>query len=139
MVVAKNPGIGRGRGGGRPTGKSSKPPRQVEEVRLRLTPQVADLLRRIADEQGIPAWKVVESAILGRTGANTASGPERPGAKLPPEVMEIACEAASFLADHEDRPAALEALRRAWKQALGIARLEVQSGTGADSKPISQD
>jgi hypothetical protein len=53
--------------------------------------------------------------------------------------MEIACEAASFLADHEDRPAALEALRRAWKQALGIARLEVQSGTGADSKPISQD
>ena len=128
MVVAKNPGIGRGRGGGRPPGKSTRPPREVEEVRLRLSPQAAELLRAAAEAGKVPTWRVVEAAILAAhdraPGSEVLPAAPGPGAgpALPPDVQKIAQEAASFLEAHQDRPAALKALRRAWKQALALAR-----------------
>ena len=123
MVVAKNPGVGRGRGGGRPPGKSSKPSRQVEEVRLRLSPHVAEMLRAAAEAGKVPAWRVVELAIL--AGHDGALPPMTP--PMPPEALEIAQEAAAFLEVQGDRRAALKALRRAWKQALALARHDLQA------------
>ena len=142
MAIAKNPGAGQGRGGGRPPGKSIKPPRQMEEVRLRLTPHVAVLLRTMAEDQGIPAWRVVESALLAgegvrvsRTeGVNAISPPSSGLVKetLPPEAHKIAQECAAFLEAHEDRRAALKALRRAWKQAIALARHDLKGRTGEE-------
>ena len=129
MVVAKNPGIGRGRGGGRPPGKSTKPARQVEEVRLRLSPHVAELLRAMAEDQGAPAWRVVELALLAGRPPELSPGMV-PGdedslipsaLQLPPEAQEIAQECAAFLEAAQDRPRAARTLRRAWGQALALA------------------
>lgn len=131
MVVAKNPGIGRGRGGGRPPGKSSKAPRQVEEVRLRLSPHVAELLRAMAEDQGAPAWRVVELALLGMGGKGAVQDAP-PAPSLPPEALEIAQEVAAFLEAQEDRPGAVRALRRAWKQALALARHGLAPRPGQD-------
>jgi len=115
MAVAKNPGIGQGRGGGRPKGKT----RDVEEMRLRLSPHVAELLRTLATQSQIPAWQVVERAILAMDGGAFEPTPTVP--PFPSEAREIALEAAAFLLTHENRHAALKVLRRAWKQALSLA------------------
>ena len=121
MAVAKNPGIGQGRGGGRPRGKT----REVEIVQLRLSPHAAELLRSLADQGKVPAWQVVETAILAAHAIAGVPAPT-PGQSLAPEAQEIAQEAAAFLEAAADRPAALKALRRAWKQALALAQREAR-------------
>lgn len=115
MAVAKNPGTGQGRGGGRPRREGA-----VEMVHLRLTPEAADMLRAIAEVQGIPAWQVVERLVL--------DGPPA----WPPEITAIATEAVAFLEAAEDRSAALRALRRSWKQTLILARHGLQEKAGPE-------
>ena len=122
MAVAKNPGAGQGRGGGRPKGKASEE-RDTKPVQLRLSPQVVELIRAAAEAGKVRPWRVVELAILAAHGG--APGPETstaPAKALPPVALEIAHECAAFLEDQVDRAAALRALRRAWKQALALAR-----------------
>jgi len=115
MAVAKNPGIGQGKGGGRPRGKT----RDVEEVRLRLSPHCAEVLRDLAERDQIPAWLVVERALLDSQDDSS----ETPSAhNLPAEALEIARECSAFLESQEDRPAALKAIRRAWEKALLLAK-----------------
>ncbi len=123
MVVAKSPGVGRGKGGGRPK-------REGERLRvagLDLSPRAAELLRAAAQAKKVPAWQIVERAILAMEGASIETtslatpGPN-PGHALPPEVLEIALEAATFLEAAKDRPRAIRALRRAWAHALALAR-----------------
>jgi hypothetical protein len=119
MAVAKQPGIGQGRGGGRPKGKT----RDVEEIRLRLSPHVAQLLRSTAEAGGVPVWRVVESAILALQGGTNSPTLAPP---LPPEAQEIASEVVAFLEAQVDRPAAIRVLRRAWRQAFALAFHELQ-------------
>jgi len=45
---------------------------------------------------------------------------------LAPDVLEIAGECAAFLDAQVNRPAALKALRRAWRQALVLARHDLR-------------
>ena len=113
MAIAKNPGAGQGRGGGRPRREEA-----VEMVHLRMTPKAAEMLRAIAEVQGIPAWQVVERFVL--------DGPPT----WPPEITEIATEAVVFLEGAQDRPAALRALRRSWRQTLLLARHDLQTAKG---------
>ena len=148
MAVAKNPGIGQGRGGGRPKGKASKPNRPQEErevkpIQLRLSAHAAELVQAAAEAGKVRPWRVVELAIL--AALEGAPGPDAspallagllqafPGAALPPEAQEIAQECAAFLEAQEDRPTALKALRRAWKQALALARHELTPAPAPDS------
>ena len=148
MVVAKNPGAGRGAGGGRPRRES-----EVEEVRLRLSPQAAAQLRDLAEARGVPAWRLVED-LVGQAPKGVAEmetpsafqmhevkkdtleseGGRVSNAILPQEVLEIAAEAAAFLAAQEDLSAALAALRRAWDRARAIAVHDL-----AGPAPASQD
>ena len=130
MAVAKNPGIGQGRGGGRPKGtaRETGQEREVKPVQLRLSPRAVELIQAAAEAGKVRPWQVVERAILAILAAldapmgGTSAAPPAP--PLPMEAMEIAQECAAFLEGQEDRPAALEALRRAWKQALALVRLE---------------
>ncbi len=119
MAIAKNPGAGRGAGGGRPRREG-----EVEEVRLRLSPQVAGQLRDLAEARGVPAWRLVEDLVS--QAPKGVPGMETPS--LPPAALEIAKEAAAFLAAQEDRGAALAALRRAWSQALALAQAKREMG-----------
>ena len=138
MVVAKNPGIGQGRGGGRPKGSANKPNRPQEErevkpVQLRLSAHVVELVQAAAEAGKVRPWLVVEQAILAHLDApqsgNVATAPD-PGPAtvllLPPEAQEIAQEIAAFLEAQKDRPAGVKALRRAWKQALALARHDLE-------------
>ena len=131
MVVAKNPGVGRGRGGGRPKGKT----RDVELLQLRMSPHAADLIRAAAEAGKVPAWRVVELAILaahdGPRAPSTDSTATAP-TSLPPEAQEIAQEAAAFMDAHVNCPAALAALRRAWKQALALAAHDLKARAGVE-------
>lgn len=118
MVYPKNPGIGRGKGGGRP--KRQDP---VEMLNLRLTPPVVEQLRVAAEAQGVPVWQVVERMVLqGSAAPDTSAGTARPD--LPPLALEIAQEAADFLAQAEDPEHAGKALRRWWRLALAKAEQE---------------
>ena len=119
MAVAKNPGIGQGRGGGRPHRVGP-----VKEVTLRLSPHAVELLRAAAEADNLPAWAVAERAILALQGEANAP-PQAP--PLPPEAQEIAAEVVVFLQAQEDRPAAVRVLRRAWKQSLALARHDLAS------------
>ena len=128
MAVAKNPGIGQGRGGGRPKGKARDLglEREVKAVQLRLSPRAVELVRAAAEVGKVRPWHVVELAILAAldTGQKRRPHPSRDltAPMMPPEAQEIAQECAAFLEAQENRPAALKALRRAWKQALALAR-----------------
>jgi hypothetical protein len=119
MVVAKNPGVGQGRGGGRP--RREEP---VQKVQLRLSPHAAELLRAAALAEKIPPWALVERTIIAALG-----GAEGPVATQPlsPEALEIAGECTAFLQAQEDRRAAVRALRRAWAQALSLAHHDLQT------------
>lgn len=116
MVKAKNPGIGQGRGGGRPRREGER----VKVAGLDLSPRAAELLRAAAQAGKVPAWQVVEQAIFAMEGVSVEMTP--PAQPLPPEAQEIAQECAAFLVAQVDRPAAVKALRRAWKQALAMVR-----------------
>jgi len=130
MAVAKNPGIGQGRGGGRPKGKARDLglEREVKAVQLRLSPRAVELVRAAAEVGKVRPWHVVELAILAALDAGPeltsapASAPEPTAPMMPPEALEIAQECAAFLEAQENRPRAVRALRRAWKQALALAR-----------------
>jgi len=133
MVVAKNPGVGQGRGGGRPKGKASDigKERAVKPVQLRLSPRTVELIQAAAEAAKIRPWQVVEHAVLASLdtsqGGNVASPvPGPPAPALPLEAQEIAQECAAFLETYHNRPAALAALRRAWKQALALARHDLE-------------
>ena len=140
MVVAKNPGAGQGRGGGRPKGKPSEE-RDTKAVQLRLSPHVADLIRAAAEAGKVRPWRVVELAILAMAEAGnpiTVITPEpadraQDGPPLAPDVLEIAGECAAFLDAQVNRAAALKALRRAWKQSLALARHDL-SAQGPDPR-----
>ena len=118
VAVAKNPGSGQGQGGGRPKREGAR----VRVAGLDLSPRAAELLRAAVEAGKVPAWQVVERAILAALDGPGGSNPT----PLPPEALEIAAEVAAFLEGQEDRPAAVAALRRAWKQALALARHDVQ-------------
>ena len=134
MAVAKNPGVGQGRGGGRPKGKASErgEERAVKPVQLRLSPRAVELIQAAAEAGKIRPWRVVELAILATLDtppdgnvSTPAPGPAAP--QLPAEALEIAQECAAFLEAQENRAAALKVLRRAWKQALALTRLELRA------------
>ena len=76
MVVAKNPGVGRGRGGGRPRGKV----READLVQLRLSPRAAELLWAAAEAQDLFPWQVVENAPADAQGG---PGDRSGGRRLP--------------------------------------------------------
>jgi len=128
MAVAKNPGVGQGRGGGRPKGKASEKgeERAVKPVQLRLSPRAVELIQAAATAGKVRPWQVVEQAILAGLdeGGLDPAAPQLP--QLPPEALEIAQECAAFLEAQENRPAALKALRRAWNQALTLARHDLR-------------
>jgi len=144
MAVAKNPGVGQGRGGGRPKGKASKPnrpqaEREVKPVQLRLTAHAVELVQAAAEAGKVRPWRVVELAILAALDAPPAAR-EGSGAHVdesapppvPPEVQEITQECTAFLETQRDRAAAVKALRRAWKQALALARHDL-AGLGSQA------
>jgi len=136
MAVAKNPGVGQGRGGGRPKGKTNAPKeeREVKPVQLRLSPRVVELIQAAAEAGKVRPWRVVELAILAMAEAGnpiTVITPEptnkaQDAPTLAPDVLEIAGECAAFLDAQVNRPAALKALRRAWRQALVLARHDLR-------------
>ena len=133
MAVAKNPGVGQGRGGGRPKGKASErgEERTVKLVQLRLSPRAVELIQAAAEAGKVRPWRVVELAILATLdpppAGNVATPEQALGQALPPEALEIAHECAAFLEGQEDRAAALKVLRRAWKQALALTRVELRA------------
>jgi hypothetical protein len=112
MAVAKNPGIGQGKGGGRP----KRGP--VVGVQVQLTPDMADRLQKQARTEQRPLWQVIESLALQAWG-------ESPAEPLPPEAMALAHEAAAFLASCTDPAKAARILKRAWGQALVLAKHEM--------------
>jgi len=151
MAVAKHPGVGQGRGGGRPKGKARDLglEREVKAVQLRLSPRAVELIQAAAEAGKVRPWRVVELAIL--AALDTPPGREDtppallqgllqafPGAALPAEALEIARECAAFLEAQEDRPRALRALRRAWKQALALARHDLAAHASPGS-PTSKE
>ena len=109
MATAKQPGIGQGKGGGRPRRGD------VVRMRLDLTPRAAELAQARANAEGVPLWQVFERLVLAGLGGE----PMPP--KLPPLALEMAQDAAAFLAHHEDQGEASRALRKAWKQACLLA------------------
>jgi hypothetical protein len=85
---------------------------------FRLRPETASMLESHAKAAGLPIWRVMDDLVMVGLG-----GQESPMLhKLPPEALEIARECTAFLEAQENRPAALKSLRRAWKQALALAR-----------------
>lgn len=58
MAVAKNPGVGQGRGGGRPKGKPTEE-RDTKAVQLRLSSHVAELIAAAAEAGKVRPWRVV--------------------------------------------------------------------------------
>ncbi len=125
MVTAKNPGVGQGKGGGRP----QRGP--VARMRLDLSPEAASILEAHAEAAGMPVWRVVDDLIRV---ALAGQVPPDPLPKLPPVVQEIAQEAAHFLEAQEDPRAAARALRRAWGQALVMVSHEINRATRPSSK-----
>jgi len=124
MAVAKNPGVGQGKGGGRPRGRT----RAVEEVRLRLSPQGAELLRLAAESNQIPAWKVVEDFLQSGQEITLAPQDGPRDSELPPLAQQIAREVVAFLeANKDQKQAATRVLHRAWNQAVQIARHDLKS------------
>lgn len=124
----------RGVGGGRPSREGV--------VRLNLSPEAAEQLRALADARGVPPWRMVEDLVMAQApglpmhidGSDFKSNP------LPPEIQEIAQEAAAFLGAAKDLSAALMNLRRAWGQAIALARLGATtdidpSGDAAPRRP----
>lgn len=126
MVVAKSPGAGQGKGGGRPRREGA-----VEEVRLRLSPGAAELLRAGAEARGVSTWRLVEDLVQEILGA----GGEQKTAPEPwaPLVLEIAEEAAAFLKEAPTPRAGARALRRAWGQAVLLARHDL---AGTKKSPL---
>ena len=106
MAVAANPGVGRGKGGGRP----KRGP--VARMRLDLTPEAAALLETHSAASGAPIWKLADDAI------RAALGNEPPQGEMPRAALERAQEAAQFLAANPDGS---KPLLRAWRQALALA------------------
>ena len=112
MATAKNPGVGQGRGGGRP----QRGP--VARMRLDLSPEAASILEAHAEAAGLPVWRVVDDLIRV---ALAGQVPPAPRPQMPAVVLEMAREACAFLEAQEDPRAAARALRRAWGQALLLA------------------
>jgi hypothetical protein len=102
-------------------------------LQLRMSPQAAELIRAAAVAGKVPAWRVVELAILAAHGRDPGPAAEP---QLPPEAQEIVQECAAFLDAQEDRPAALAALRRAWRQTLTLANHDLQSHSGRQNNPL---
>jgi hypothetical protein len=127
MVVAKNPGAGQGRGGGRPRREGDR----VRVAGLDLSPRAAGLLRAAVEAERVPAWAVVERALLS---VLDGAAPDS-GRQLPPEALEIAQECAVFLDAQRDRPAAVKALHRAWNQALALARHDLAPAADHEKLP----
>ena len=117
MATAKQPGIGQGKGGGRPARG------EVVLVQARLSPKAAGLIQARAEAEGIPLWMVLERLALVHLGGDPAPG------KLPRPALELAQEAAFFLACHDGSPAASRALKRAWRQTLVLASHELKAGS----------
>ena len=119
-MVAKNPGGGwaTGRAGAGRAGKT----REVELLQLRMSPRTAELICAAAEAGKIPAWRVVELAVLVRHDGD-------PAPALPPEAQE----AAAYMEGLVDQSAAVAALGRARKQALALARHDMRGRTGAGS------
>lgn len=116
MAIAKNPGIGQGKGGGRPRRDD------FVDVRIRLSPKAAALAQGHADAEGIPLWKVFERLAL----AGLAGEVPTPAPELPMVALEITQAALSYLARHDDRrPLASRLLRKAWERALLIAEHDI--------------
>jgi len=95
-------------------------------MKVLVSPRAVELIQAAAAAGKVRPWQVVEQAILtglDEGGLDTAA-PQLP--QLPPEALEIAQECAAFLEAQENRPAALKALRRAWKQALTLARHDLR-------------
>ena len=115
MAIAKNKGVGQGKGGGRPKREA------VVRMRLDLSPRAAELLQIRAEAEGKPIWKVVDSLVIAGLDG------EAPPPRLPPQAMRFAQEAASFLARHQDHQEASITLQRAWIQALILAAHDLKA------------
>ncbi len=117
MATANNPGVGQGKGGGRPKRGDVVP------VQVRLSREAAFVLETHAEAVGLPVWRVVEDLIrIGLIG-NPAPTPPLP---LPSIALELAKDASLFMEAHRDDPQlAIRALRRAWTQALHMVSHEL--------------
>jgi hypothetical protein len=120
MVIAKNPGIGRGKGGGRPKRGA------VVRIAIGLTPEAASLLDAATEASGRLMWEVVDGLI--KQAFEGKPQPQKALPKLPPDVEAIVYEAGQFLTDHADTPKAARTLKRAWNQSLVLARHELGRG-----------
>ena len=101
MVVAKNPGIGQGKGGGRP--KRDK----IAIRQFSITQEAALLLDAQKDSMQMPAWKIIDGSI--KAAFDGKPLPETPP-PMPKEAQEIAQDASNFLACHSDTPPRLQRL-----------------------------
>jgi hypothetical protein len=119
VVTAKNPGAGRGKGGGRPKRD------EVEEMRLRLSPPAAALLKAHAEAAKLPVWRVVDDLVMVALGGQAPPAPLPP---LPPLALEVARNVAAFLARHEGKAEAPQALRMAWARTVLTASKELKQG-----------
>ena len=118
MTVAKNPGIGQGKGGGRPK-RGQKARREFS-----LTPEAALLLDAQIEVMRIPAWKVIDNLVKAAFAGKPL--PEAPP-PMPKEAQEIAQDASNFLARHPDNPQAAKTLKRAWGQAISMANHSIRN------------
>jgi hypothetical protein len=100
-------------------------------MRLDLSPRAAELAQAQADTEGVPLWQVFERLVMAGLGGEDI--PHRPP-KLPPLALEMAQEAAAFLAHHEGQRKAPQFLRKAWKQACVLASHELGRAGNLDEK-----
>lgn len=123
MAMVKNPGIGRGKGGGRPKRGES-----VKVGGIDLSPKAAELLQAHLESTKLPLWKVFDDLV--KIGLGGEAPPE-PTPALPPLACEIAQEVRAFLGAHLDNPQrAARTLRRSWTQALSMAEHELKAPQG---------
>jgi len=73
MATAKNPGIGQGKGGGRPKREGDK-----TRINLDISREAGDALKVEAEASGRPLWAVLDALVLASLGKGPASHAPKP-------------------------------------------------------------
>lgn len=107
MAVAKNPGAGRGKGGGRPSRGETR------RFVLDLSPEAGQLLDAEAERLASPPWAVVDGLVLEHLGGVVRPAPPAPAAAPQPAPMDesLAREVARALMPRADPQAVVDGVK----------------------------